>query len=149
VSEATPRPLDLLRRMAAGEIPPPPVAKLLGFDLVEVEENRCVFRLAVDERHANPMGTLHGGIVCDIADAAAGSAVGTTLAAGESYTTLELSMNFLKPVWKTTLTAVGKVVKRTRKIGVSTVEVTDAEGSLVAFGKSTCLILTGDDAKGR
>jgi uncharacterized protein (TIGR00369 family) len=143
------RPLDLLRGMIAGEVPPPPVARLLGFDLIEAEENRCVFRLVVDERHANPMGTLHGGIVCDIADAAAGSAIGTTLKAGESYTTLELSMNFLKPVWKTTLTAVGKVVKRTRKIGVSLVEVTDAEGSLVAWGKSTCLILTGEDAKGR
>jgi uncharacterized protein (TIGR00369 family) len=141
--------LDLLRRMISGEVPPPPVAKLLGFQLLEAEENRCVFRLEVDERHANPMGTLHGGIVCDIADAAAGSAIATTLRAGESYTTLELSMNFLKPVWKTTLTATGKVVKRTRKIGVSTVEVVDAEGSLVAWGKCTCLVLTGEDAKGR
>ena len=141
--------LEMLRKMIAGEIPPPPVARLVGFELLEASEGRTVFRLAVDERHANPMGTLHGGIVCDVADAAAGCAVASTLREGESYTTLELSMNYLKPVWKTTLTATGKLVKRTRKTGLSTVEVTDAEGSLVAFGKCTCLILTGEDAKGR
>jgi uncharacterized protein (TIGR00369 family) len=141
--------LEMLQRMVAGEIPPPPVARLLGFALVEATKERVVFRLDVDERHANPMGTLHGGIVCDIADAAAGCAVATTLEEGETYTTVELSMNFLRPVWKTTLTATGRLVKRSRKLALSTVEVTDADGKLVAFGKSTCLVLSGDDAKGR
>ena len=135
--------------MVAGEIPPPPVARLLGLKLVEAQPERVVFELEVDERHANPMGTLHGGIVCDIADAAAGCAVATSLKDGETYTTVELSMNFLRPVWKTKLTATGKLVKRSRKLGLSTVEVVDADGKLVAFGKSTCLVLSGEDAKGR
>jgi uncharacterized protein (TIGR00369 family) len=143
------RQLDVLRRMIAGEHPPPPVARLLGLELLEVEEGRCVFRLAVDERFANPMGTLHGGVICDIADAALGTALGSTLQAGESYTTLELSMNFLKPVWKATLTATGKVVKRTRRTGLTEVEVVDEKGSMVAWGKSTLLILPPEEAKGR
>src|SRR4051812_33068527 len=114
--------LEQLQAMVRGEAPAPPVARLIGFQLVEVAPERAVFRLDVDERHANPMGTLHGGIVCDIADAALGCAIASTLAPGESYTTLELSVNFLKPVWKTTLTAPASVVKRTRQTGVSTCE---------------------------
>ena len=91
-------PLDLLAKMIKGEVPPPPVARLVGFRLVEVGRERAVFEMDADERHANPMGTLHGGIVCDLADAALGTAFATTLEAGQSYTTLELSINFLKPV---------------------------------------------------
>ena len=135
--------------MLRGEVPPPPVARLIGFELIEAGKDHAVFRLAVDERHTNPMGTLHGGILCDIADAAMGCAMATTLLPGQSYTTLELAITFLKPIWKTTLTARGRVVKRTRRVGLTECEVVDEKGSLVAKAKSTCLVLEGEEAAGR
>jgi uncharacterized protein (TIGR00369 family) len=142
-------PLEMMQAMARGELPAPGVATLIGFTLVSAERDKTVFRLETDERHSNPMGTLHGGILCDIADAAMGSAMGTTLGAGETYTTLELAITFLKPIWKSTLTATGRVVKRTRKIGLVECDVTDEKGSLVARAKSTCLVLEGPDGQGR
>jgi uncharacterized protein (TIGR00369 family) len=140
---------ELLQRMLRGEVPPPPVARLIGFELMEVEKDRAAFRLAVDERHSNPMGTLHGGILCDLADAAMGCAMATTLQPGQSYTTLELAISFVKPVWKATLSAHGRMVKRTRRLGLVECDVLDEKGSLVARAKSTCLILEGEEAAGR
>jgi uncharacterized protein (TIGR00369 family) len=147
--QSIPNHLDHLKRMARGDVPAPPVARLVGFDLVEVEHGHAVFRLRTDERHRNPMGTTHGGILCDLADAAMGCAFGSTIGPGETYTTLELAINFLKPVWSTTLKATGRVVKRTRKTGLAEADIVDEKGSLVAKAKSTCLILEGEDAKGR
>ena len=141
--------LQMLEAMVRGEMPPPPVAKLVGFELVAVEKNVTRFRLEAAERHANPMGTLHGGILCDLADAAMGTAMATTLEAGQSYTTLELSINFLKPIRSGVLTAEGRVVKRTRRTGLTECDVLDEKGSLVARAKSTCLVLDGKDAEGR
>jgi acyl-coenzyme A thioesterase PaaI-like protein len=79
---------------------PAPIGKLFGLKLLQAENGMAVFELVADERHANPMGTLHGGVLCDIADAAMGFAYYTTLAPDESLTTLELKINFLRPVWK-------------------------------------------------
>ena len=141
--------LQMLEAMVRGEMPPPPVAKLVGFELVAVEKNVTRFRLEAAERHANTMGTLHGGILCDLADAAMGTAMATTLEAGQSYTTLELSINFLKPIRSGVLTAEGRVVKRTRRTGLTECDVLDEKGSLVARAKSTCLVLDGKDAEGR
>ena len=76
---------------------PPPVAELIGFEVVSAGEGRCTMKLEAEERHANPMGTLHGGILCDVADGAMGMAFFTTLEPGESFTTLELKVNFLRP----------------------------------------------------
>jgi uncharacterized protein (TIGR00369 family) len=95
------------------------------------------------------MGTLHGGILCDVADAAMGTAVATTLEQGESFTTLELKINFLKPVWNAKLMATGKVVRRGRVICLAECDVTDEKGSLVARASSTCMILKGEHAAGR
>jgi uncharacterized protein (TIGR00369 family) len=100
-------------------------------------------------QHANPMGTLHGGILCDVADAAMGTAVATTLNEGETLTTIELKINFLKPVWSAKLTATGKVVRRGRTICLVECDVTDEKGSLVARASSTCMILSGEMAAGR
>jgi uncharacterized protein (TIGR00369 family) len=149
MSDHKPGGLDLLQRMIAGEIPPPPVARLIGLELLEADEGRALFRLQAEERHQNPMGTIHGGVLCDLADAAMGCAFATTIAAGQTYTTLELAINFLKPFWAGTLTATGRVIKRTRKVGLTEAEIVDEKGSLVAKAKSTCLILEGEDAKGR
>ena len=78
---------------------PPPVAELIGFEVVSAGDGRCTMKLEAEERHANPMGTLHGGILCDVADGAMGMAFFSTLEPGESFTTLELKINYLRPFW--------------------------------------------------
>ena len=95
------------------------------------------------------MGTVHGGILCDIADAAMGIAFATTLSPGESFTTVELKINFLRPVRNTQLRAAGRVIQRGRTIGYVECEITDENGKLVAKSNSTCLVLRGDQAAGR
>ncbi|MBI2902459.1 MAG: PaaI family thioesterase [Candidatus Methylomirabilis oxyfera] len=141
--------LDLIRQSMRGEAPPPPVATLIGFRLTEVEPGRAVIEFDATERHANPMGTLHGGVLCDIADAAMGTAYASTLAEGETYTTLELKINFLKPVWNAKLLAVGRVVKGGRTVGLVECDVMDEKQSLVARATSTCMTLRDAQARGR
>src|SRR6266550_9069763 len=97
--------LELARKVQRGEALPPPIARLLGFVLKSIEPGRAVFEMEVDERHHNPMGTLHGGVYCDLADAAMGYAYGATLREGEAFTTIELKINFLRAVRNATLTA--------------------------------------------
>lgn len=144
-----PRMLDQLHAAVRGEIPKPPVAQLIGFTLVGVSEGRSTVIFEAGPQHANPMGTLHGGILCDIADAAMGIAYATTLDEDESFTTLELKINFLKPIWNAQLTAEGRVVKRGRTVGLTECDVIDEKGSLVARASSTCMTLRGRDAEGR
>jgi uncharacterized protein (TIGR00369 family) len=141
--------IDRMRAIIRGEAEPPPVAKLIGFDFVSIDLGHSVFELNAGPQHANPMGTLHGGIVCDVADVALGTAMASTLEDDETFTTLDLTVKFLKPVWNARLRATAKVVKRTRSLGLIECEVTDAGGSLVARVYSTCMVLRGDDAKGR
>jgi len=126
-----------------------PVARLIGFKAKEIADGRATVTLAAGPQHANPMGTLHGGILCDIADAAMGMAFASTLAPEESFTTVELKINFFRPVWKANLKAEGKVVRRGKTIGYTECEITDEGGHLVAKASSTCMALRGDRAKGR
>ena len=141
--------LERVQAMLRGEAPGPPVARLLGFQIVEVAPGRAVFEMEAGPQHANPMGTLHGGILCDIADAAMGIAYASTLGESESFTTLELKINFLKPVWNARLRAEGRVVKRGKTVGMVECDVMDETGSLVARASSTCLTLSGKQAAGR
>ncbi len=141
--------LERVRGMIRGDVPPPPVGQLLGFRIIAVEPGRAVFEMEAGPQHANPMGTLHGGIFCDIADAAMGIAYASTLSEGESFTTLELKINFFKPVWKARLTATGRVVKRGKTVGMAECDVVDETGSLVARASSTCMTLSGRMAEGR
>jgi len=135
--------------MVRGEIEPPPIAKLVGFEFVSIDLGHSVLEMTAGPHHANPMGTLHGGIVCDIADAACGTAMYSTLEDDESFTTLDLIVKFLKPVWNARLRATADVVKRTRSLGLLECDVTDEGGSLVARVYSQCMVLRGEDAKGR
>lgn len=144
-----PKMLDLIQMALRGEIPPPAIARLIGFRLASVQPGQALIEFEATERHANPMGTLHGGVLCDIADAAMGTAYASTLEEGETYTTLELKINFLKPVWSARLQALGRVVKRGRTIGLVECDVTDEKGHLVARATSTCMTLRGDQARGR
>ena len=142
-------PLDELRQLADGKLPPPPIAALLGFTLSAVAPGQAVVELAADRQHANPMGTLHGGVLCDIADAAMGIAYASTLAEGESFATVEMKINFLKPVWKTKLRAIGRLVKAGKSLGFLECDITDDQQSLVARASSTCMTLRGEQAHGR
>ena len=144
-----PKMLDLIERVARGELAPPPVAQLIGFHLTCIQPGLAVVELETDARHANPMGTLHGGVLCDIADAAMGLAYAATLEEGETFTTLELKINFLKPIWKTRLRAEGRIVKQGRTVGMVECDITDDKGSLVARASSTCMTLRGEQAQGR
>ena len=95
------------------------------------------------------MGTLHGGMLCDIADAAMGCAYGSDLEDGETFTTLEMKINFLKPVWAGLLTATGWVIQRGKTIALCDCRITDEGGSLVAYATSTCMTQRGEAAQGR
>jgi len=130
-------------------MPIPPIARLLGFNIVEVGEGQAVMELDDGTKHANPMGTLHGGVICDVADAAMGMAYYSTLGEEESFTTIELKINFLKPVWEGLIRAEGKVIKRGKTIGLLQCEETDNKNNLVAFATSTCMTLRGESAGGR
>ncbi|HWL87488.1 MAG TPA: PaaI family thioesterase [Polyangiaceae bacterium] len=141
--------LRQIQRVIAGEISPPPAAKLVGFRVVQIDLGRAVFELDAGPQHANPMGTLHGGILCDVADAALGMAMASTLEDDESFTTLDLTAKYFKPIWTARLTVIGRVTKRTRTLGLIEGEVTDDQGSLVAKVFSTCMVLRGEEARGR
>ncbi len=141
--------IEYVRRVQRGEAPVPPVAKLLQMQITQVEEGRVTMQMPVDERYANPIGTLHGGIICDVADAAMGTAFATTCDAGDSYVTVELKCNYLRPVWKTMLTASAWVVSRGKTVGLTECEVRDDKNRLIAKLSSTLMVLRGDAAKGR
>ena len=128
---------------------PPPVGELLGIELVSMEDGVCTMRLEAEERHSNPMGTIHGGILGDLADAAMGMAYFSSLEPGESFTTLELKINFLRPFWTGLLVAHGRVVQRGRTVGMTECDVVDEQGRLIARATSTCLTLRGEAAAGR
>jgi uncharacterized protein (TIGR00369 family) len=139
---------ELVDRATVAEIPPP-IGALLGFEPVEMEPGSVTLAMDVSPRFANPMGTLHGGVLCDLGDAAMGYSYASTLAEDESFTTLELDVKFLKPVWDGRLTAAGNVRKGGRTVGLVECDVTDESGSLVARLESVCLTLRGEDAAGR
>jgi uncharacterized protein (TIGR00369 family) len=141
--------IDRIKQWMIGEAMPPPIAQLIGFRLTAIKPGEAIVEFEAGEAHANPMGTLHGGVLCDVADAAMGYAFAATLGAGESFTTLELKINFLKPIWKARLKATGRVVRRGRVIGLVECDVTDEGGSLVARASSTCMTLRGEQAQGR
>jgi uncharacterized protein (TIGR00369 family) len=128
---------------------PAPIGRLLGLRLLRVGTGQTVVEFDASERFANPMGTLHGGVMCDIADAAMGAAYGSTLAQGESFTTIELKINFLRPVWETKLRAEARVIRAGRSVGLVECSIFDDRRRLVARASSTCMTLSGDQASGR
>jgi uncharacterized protein (TIGR00369 family) len=130
-----------LDAMLRGDVAPPPVAELLGLRLVSVADGEVVFELDVRPEHANPMGTIQGGVICALADAAMGLAYASRLEDGESFTTLELKTNYLRQVRDGTLVATGRVVHAGRTIGLTSCDVVDGEGRKVAHATSTCMTL--------
>jgi uncharacterized protein (TIGR00369 family) len=127
----------------------PPAAALVGFRLLSCGDGESRFEMQAGERHHNPMGTLHGGILCTLADSAMGMAFASTLEAGETFTTLEVKINFLRPVFEGRLLAEARVVHRGRSVGLVECDVATEDGKLVARAVSTCSVLRGEMAKGR
>lgn len=145
-TQQTPLNSDFRERAKTNDVP---VARLIGFEAKEIGNGRATVVLAAGPQHANPMGTLHGGILCDIADAAMGMAFASTLAQEESFTTVELKMNFFRPVWQAELRAEGTVVQRGHTVGYVECSITDEQNRLVARAASTCMVLRGGQAVGR
>jgi uncharacterized protein (TIGR00369 family) len=145
-AQAIPLKADFRERTRVNDIP---VARLIGFEAKEIADGRATVMLAAGPQHANPMGTLHGGILCDIADAAMGMAFASTLVPEEAFTTVELKVNFFRPIWQAQLKAEGIVVQRGRTIGYVECDITDKENRLVAKAASTCMVLRGEKSAGR
>jgi uncharacterized protein (TIGR00369 family) len=133
--------LELARKMLAGEAPLAPIMQLIGITPKLVEPGHAVFEMEAGDRHHNPLGTLHGGVYTDLADVAMGMAFAATLGAEETFTTVELKINFLRGVRQGRLTAEARVVKAGRSIAYVECDVSDDQQRLVARASSTCLRL--------
>jgi uncharacterized protein (TIGR00369 family) len=134
--------LEFMQALADGKIPPPPIAMLLRMWMTRVERGLAQFECVPDESAYNPIGVVHGGLVCTLADSVAGCAVHTTLDAGTGYTSIDISVNYLRPVTvdSGTLVAVGRVTKPGRRVALAAAEIHDSAGRLVATASSNCLV---------
>ncbi|MDQ2715475.1 MAG: PaaI family thioesterase [Chloroflexota bacterium] len=132
-----------LEALQSGELPPPPLAVLLGMWITEAGEGRIVFAMEPAEYHYNPLGTVHGGVLATLLDSAMGCAVQSMLPVGTGYTTLELKANYLRPVTDRTGTVYceGKVIHLGGRIATAEGRLTDASGKLYAHGTTTCIVL--------
>jgi uncharacterized protein (TIGR00369 family) len=141
--------LSALRAMIAGELPPPPIATLLGFDLVEVDEGRVVFAAVPGPEHYNPIGMVHGGLAATLIDSAASYAVHTTLPVGTGYTTTDVQVRFVRPITRDTgrIECIGEVVHRGRTLVTAEARVVAGE-RLLAHGTASLLILPSDARTG-
>jgi uncharacterized protein (TIGR00369 family) len=134
--------LEILQRVVAGEMPHAPMADLLGYRLIEVAEGLAVFTCTPAEYHYNPAGHVHGGFAATLLDSAMGCAVYTTIDTGSTYTTVEIKVNYLRPVTVATgpVRAVGTLLHRGRKTAMAEGRLEDAAGKLLAHATTTCLI---------
>lgn len=134
--------LTFLRGLLAGQFPAPPMTQTLGFALAEVDQGRAVFTGEPQFRHYNPNGSVHGGFAMTLLDSALACAVHTTLAKGETYTTLEIKVNLVRPLTQDTglVRAEGRVIHRGRTVGTSEGDVRDSGGKLYAHATTTCMI---------
>ncbi|RKN13799.1 PaaI family thioesterase [Micromonospora musae] len=134
--------LETLRATFSGELPPPPVSRLLDMSRMTVDEGLVTVEMVPQEFHYNPLGSIHGGILSTLLDTAAGCAVHSTLPAGVAYTSLDLNVKFLRPatVDSGTLVCVGTVLQRGRRTALAEARITDADSRLIAHATSTCLI---------
>lgn len=134
--------LDYLRAMIDGALPPPPIARLMDMTLVDAGPGTATFVCEPDESHYNPIGTVHGGLVCTLLDSVLGCAVQTTLPQGQGYTSIEIKVNYLRPVRAGSgpLTCVGTVTKPGNRVAFADGVVTDASGKTVATATGSLLV---------
>jgi uncharacterized protein (TIGR00369 family) len=138
--------IEFLRAIASGRLPPPPIAVVLGFSLVEVEPGRAVFEVVPGEHHYNPIGVVHGGLAMTLLDSAMGCAVQTHMPAGSGYTTLEAKTNLVRAITADTgmLRAIGKTVHVGKRMATAEGRLEDAAGKLYAHATTTCIVLPGN-----
>lgn len=135
--------LEFLQKMVTGELPPPPLASLLNFSIVELREGHAVFAVEPAEYHYNPIGVVHGGLAATLLDSAMGCAIHSTLPAGAGYTTLEIKVNFVRPMTAETgrVRCEAKIIHAGGRTATAEGRVMDEAGKLYAHGTTTCLIL--------
>ena len=134
------RSQQIIEKMILGEIPISPIAELLGFKITDYCDGCTTIEMDVTERFWNALDTLHGGVYCDLADAAMGFSFFTTLEDDETYTTVDLRITFLRAIKTGKLIASSKIVKRGKRLGYMECEVNDGQGNLVAKASSTCIV---------
>jgi uncharacterized protein (TIGR00369 family) len=134
--------LGFLKAIIDGTLPQPPISELLNFHLIEAENGRAVFEGNPELRHYNPIGSVHGGIAATLLDSALGCAIFSTLHKGDTWTTLELKLNFVRPMTKDTgpVRAEGRVIHRGRMVATSEGDLKDNAGKLYAHATTTCMI---------
>jgi uncharacterized protein (TIGR00369 family) len=135
--------LDFLRAIRDGALPPPPIAVLMGMRMIEVEAGTVVFECEPDESVYNPIGVVHGGLVCTLADTVSACAVQTTLDAGFTYTSIDLNVSYLRAVTVSSgaLRATGVVTKPGRRVAFASAEIVDGSGKVVATATTSCLVI--------
>ncbi|WP_392544839.1 PaaI family thioesterase [Oryzobacter telluris] len=140
--------LGQLTAMVEGEMPPPPIMDTLGVTGFRPERGRIEVEMPAAEFHYNPLGTVHGGVISMLLDTAAGCAVHSTLAVGETYTSLDLTVKFLRPVTVGSglLTCEGVVIQRGRRTALAEARLSDEAGRLVAHATSSCMIFAAPTA---
>ncbi len=138
----TEKPIDIFRRMVAREYPAPPISEHFDFGLSEVENGRVIFEGRPGAKFYNPLGTIHGGFITTLLDSAMACAIHTTLDAGKGSTSVEIKVNFVRPVFEKTgnLKAVGEVVNVGRQIASAEGKLIGEDGKLYAHGTTTCFI---------
>lgn len=134
--------IDFLREVQAGRLPKAPISHTVDFDLDEVEPGRAVFSLTPGEEHYNPIGSVHGGVFATLLDSAAGCAVQSTLPQGMAYTSLDLTVKFLRRITVETgpVRAIGTVLSKGRQTALAQAQLVDAQGRLLAHATSSCLL---------
>ncbi len=134
--------LDYLRAIQSGELPPPPIAVLMGMGIAEVAEGHAVFTALPTEYHYNPIGVVHGGLAATLLDSALGCAVHSTLPAGTGYTTLEIKVNYVRAITSETgeVRCEANVLYQGGRVATAEGKITDAAGKLYAHGTTTCII---------
>lgn len=134
--------IDFLRELQAGRLPGPPINYTVDFTLDEVEPGRAVFSLTPGEQHYNPIGSVHGGIFATLLDSAAGCAVQSILPQGMAYTSLDLTVKFLRPITVDTgpVRAIGTVVNKGRQTALAQAQLVDAKDRLLAHATSSCML---------
>lgn len=140
------RGLDFLRAMIAGEVPPPPIALMLGMRLTEVDEGRAMFTITPREEMYNPIGVVHGGIAMTVLDSALGCAVMSALPAGLAYTTVDINVHLTRAITLKTgeLRAIAESVHSGRRLATAQAKLIDAEGKLYAHATTTCMVFALD-----
>jgi len=138
--------LEFLQKIIAGELPPPPIGVLMNFRIAELSEGHAVFVVDPAEYHYNPIGVVHGGVAATLLDSAMGCAVHSTLPAGARYTTLEIKVNYLRPMSARTgeVRCEANIIHIGGRTAVAEGKVVDSQGKIYAHGTTTCIILRGN-----